>query len=38
MSDELSEKLKYQFQQPELLTMALTHRSKGVNTMNGWNF
>ena len=31
MSDELSEKLKYQFQQPELLTMALTHRSKGVN-------
>jgi ribonuclease-3 len=31
MSDELLEKLKYQFQQPKLLTMALTHRSKGMD-------
>lgn len=29
MSDELSQKLNYQFQQPKLLKVALTHRSKG---------
>lgn len=29
MSDELSKKLAYQFKQPELLQVALTHRSKG---------
>jgi ribonuclease-3 len=28
MSDELSQKLKYKFQHPKLLTVALTHRSK----------
>jgi ribonuclease-3 len=29
MSDELSQKLKYEFQQPRYLKVALTHRSKG---------
>lgn len=29
MSDELSQKLDYTFQQPQLLKIALTHRSKG---------
>lgn len=29
MSDELSQKINYQFQQPQLLKVALTHRSKG---------
>src|SRR5690242_14482116 len=29
MHDELIEKLKYTFQQPKLLKVALTHRSKG---------
>ena len=29
MNDELSQKLKYQFQNPMLLQIALTHRSKG---------
>jgi ribonuclease-3 len=29
MHDELTQKLYYQFKQPELLTVALTHRSKG---------
>src|SRR5580704_14911724 len=29
MSDELSQTLNYQFQQPKLLKIALTHRSKG---------
>lgn len=29
MSDELSQKLSYVFQQPHLLKLALTHRSKG---------
>lgn len=29
MSDELAHRLKYHFQQPKLLKMALTHRSKG---------
>ncbi|OGT53251.1 MAG: ribonuclease III [Gammaproteobacteria bacterium RIFCSPHIGHO2_12_FULL_42_13] len=29
MSEELSKKLNYQFQQPKLLKTALTHRSKG---------
>lgn len=29
MNDELSQKLKYQFQQPKLLKIALTHRSRG---------
>src|SRR5438477_2256927 len=29
MSDALTQKLNYQFQQPQLLKMALTHRSKG---------
>ena len=29
MSDEVSQKLNYQFQQPKLLKIALTHRSKG---------
>lgn len=30
MKDELSQKLGYDFKQPELFTMALTHRSKGI--------
>lgn len=29
MSDELTQKLQYHFKQPELLQLALTHRSKG---------
>ena len=29
MSSELTQKLNYEFQQPDLLKMALTHRSKG---------
>lgn len=31
MNDELSKKLAYQFRQPNLLNIALTHRSKGGN-------
>ena len=37
MSDVLFERLNYQFHDPNLLKMALTHRSKAVTTMNVLN-